>query len=104
MILSSSKKVVLRAARRREIGLSSIASFRIQARCNSSASEEHRSLEKPSPVKRASSSKRIKTIKEYNALPNRLISNNGTAANPLPAWDGGLDSFSDEKSQDALGW
>lgn len=103
MIPSSSQKIVLCVARSRDIALGSISSFRIQARYNSSVSEEHTSLEQPSPVKRAGSSNKIKTIKKYNALPNRLISSNGTAANPLPAWNGGLSTCSDEKSQDASG-
>ena len=72
-------------------------------RLNSSLSVETDSQEQTIPRRRARSSRKSKTVKEYVTLSRRLVSLGGRAAEPLPPWNGGLGISSSSQSKNEPG-
>ncbi|KAL5535471.1 hypothetical protein ACEPAF_3565 [Sanghuangporus sanghuang] len=100
MICSSSRKVLRTSLSWTFFFAPSSRRFPCRARFSSSSKDpEQDSAGRLISRKRSRSTKKLKTVKEYSALPERLVLINGTSAEPLPSWDGGLGTPSHNKRE-----
>lgn len=91
MICSLWRKRVLRTSSNWTALFASKRSFPCRARFTSSSKVlDQDSAGQLVSGKRTRSARKSKAVKEFSALPERLVLINGTSVEPLPPWDGGL--------------
>ncbi|EJD04012.1 uncharacterized protein FOMMEDRAFT_106414 [Fomitiporia mediterranea MF3/22] len=97
-MISISRRNILRVVLAKDASLFSPGKVGYLTRSYSSLNTDLQPEEQRKPKRRSRSSK---TVKKYTSLPERLVSANGSAASPLPPWDGGLQSHLPDVLQDA---
>lgn len=103
MNVQSGHRNILRFVLRNNVSSPSLTRRRLLKRLNSTLSVEIEPEEQTVSKTRTRSSRKLKTVKEYAELPERLLSLTGLEADPLPPWNGGLGVGTRRKPRNASG-